>query len=79
MLSDLFVGDELHENRGLYTVGLENIKTNGVSDWLEKERTRLVTRLLAAQARKLQSMDELGLATNKVLRYSKEVALNVAK
>ena len=46
-------------------IGLENIKSNGVSDWLEKERTRLVTRLLAPQARKLQSMDELFLATNR--------------
>ena len=48
----------------VYT-GLQNIKNNDVSDWLKKESTRLVARSLAREARKLQSIDELFLATKR--------------
>ena len=47
--------DELQE----YVVyrELEDIQSNGASDWLEKESTRLVARSLAPQARKFQSIN----------------------
>ena len=44
---------------------LEDIESNGDSDWLEKASTRLIARLLAPQARKFQSIDELFLATKR--------------
>ena len=47
--------------------GLADIESNGVSDWLEKESTRLVARSLAPQAKKLQSIDELFLASKRII------------
>ena len=44
---------------------LEDIESNDASNWFEKASTRLVTHSLALQARKLQSMDKLFLATKR--------------
>ena len=46
LLPEKLVGnDELQEND--FYIGLENIKSNGVSEWLTKKNTRLVLRSLA--------------------------------
>ena len=47
---------------------MEDIESKSISDWLKKESTQLVTRSLAPQARELQSIDELFLATKKGLK-----------
>ena len=47
-MSEEIVGnDELQENVAFK--GLEDIERNGISDWLQKESTQLVTPLLAPQ------------------------------
>ena len=60
-------------------IGLENIKTNGVSDWLEKERTRLVTQSLHRKRESFNPWTNSFWQQIEGLRYSMEVVLSVAK
>ena len=52
---EIIGNDELQEN--VIYIGLENIKSNGTSDWFRQERTLLVACSLALQTRKFQSLD----------------------
>ena len=46
-------------------IGLKDIESNDISDWLENESMQLVVHSLVLQARKLWSMDQLFLVTER--------------
>ena len=58
---------------------LSNIESNGISDLLKKESTRLVAHLLAPQARKFECINEFFLATKSGFKRFYEDVLCFAK
>ena len=60
-------------------IGSQDIKNNGISDWLKKESMQLVVHSLLLQVRKLPTIDKLFLVKREGSRDSIKVALSIAR